>query len=93
MQSSKRPMKQWIKQNKVALIMLIPGAIGGYLYWRYIGCTTGSCPITSVWYTSSLYGVILGFVLGNLVDERRAKKQRANEESNHPLGETPRSNG
>jgi len=67
--------------------MLIPGAIGGYLYWRYIGCTTGSCPITSVWYTSSLYGIILGFVLGNLADERIVKKQRQNEQSRSPIPE------
>jgi len=80
-------MNHWMQQNKFALIMLIPGAIGGYLYWRYIGCTTGSCPITSVWYTSSIYGVILGFVIGNLVDERKMKKQRQNEESNRPIRE------
>ena len=68
-------MKNFIHKNKYALIMLIPGAIGGYLYWKYIGCTTGTCPITSIWYNSTLYGIILGFVLGNLVDERRKKKK------------------
>lgn len=82
-----RNMNHWMRKNKFALIMLIPGAIGGYLYWRYIGCTTGSCPITSVWYTSSMYGVILGFVLGNLADERIMKKQRQKEESNNPIRE------
>ena len=66
-------MKHWIQRNKYALVMLIPGAIGGYLYWKLIGCTTGTCPITSVWYSSTLYGMVLGFVLGNLVDEKRKK--------------------
>ena len=25
---------------------IVAGMVGGYLYWRYVGCTTGTCPIT-----------------------------------------------
>jgi phage shock protein E len=45
-------------------IGVLAGAIGGFLYWNYIGCTTGTCPITSVWYRSTLYGAFLGGTLG-----------------------------
>ena len=72
-------MKKWIKKNKFALIILIPGAIGGYMYWYFIGCTTGTCPITSNPYGSIFYGVILGFLMGNFIDERRKNEQTSHE--------------
>ena len=36
------------------------GAILGYLYYRLVGCPTGTCPITRNPYTSVLYGAVLG---------------------------------
>jgi hypothetical protein len=36
------------------------GLLAGYLYWREIGCVSGSCPITSSPVNSSLYGAFMG---------------------------------
>lgn len=36
------------------------GLLAGYLYWKEIGCVSGSCPITSSPINSSLYGAIMG---------------------------------
>ena len=36
------------------------GAIIGLSYWYFIGCTTGSCPLTSKWWTATLYGALAG---------------------------------
>ncbi len=41
------------------------GAIGGYLYWYYVGCASGSCAITSSPVNSSLYGGLMGGLLVN----------------------------
>ena len=41
-------------------IPLLLGAAGGYLYWHFIGCSSGSCPITSSWINSTLYGTLIG---------------------------------
>lgn len=41
------------------------GLIGGFLYWRFIGCTSGSCPITSNWHTSTLVGGIFGYLIAD----------------------------
>ncbi|GAB2770318.1 hypothetical protein GCM10027275_11200 [Rhabdobacter roseus] len=39
------------------------GAVAGYLYYHYVGCTSGSCPITSRPLPSTLYGAVLGGLL------------------------------
>jgi hypothetical protein len=36
------------------------GLAAGYIYWREVGCMSGSCPITSSPLNSSLYGAMLG---------------------------------
>lgn len=41
-------------------IPVLLGALLGFAYWRFIGCATGSCPITSTWYVSTLYGGLTG---------------------------------
>jgi hypothetical protein len=42
------------------ILPLILGAAAGYAYWYFIGCLNGSCPITGKWYTSTLYGTLVG---------------------------------
>lgn len=49
-----------IKRNSLMLIGLAVGAIGGFLYWRLIGCSSGTCPITSSPIISSVWGALLG---------------------------------
>lgn len=39
------------------------GAAAGFLYYRYVGCATGSCPITSHPVSSILYGSALGMLI------------------------------
>jgi hypothetical protein len=39
------------------------GAFGGYLYYYFIGCASGACPITSNPYISIMYGSLIGGVL------------------------------
>lgn len=60
----------------------IIGFIGGYAYYYFIGCYNGSCPITSKWYTSSLYGMMIGAIAGfpsnkknNLGNENERSKE------------------
>lgn len=42
------------------LLPVFIGVAAGYAYWHFIGCNSGSCPITSNWYTSVLYGGVVG---------------------------------
>lgn len=52
-------MKHWkILTGGIAL-----GATAGYLYWSYIGCVSGTCPITSSPVNSTAYGALMGFFI------------------------------
>lgn len=49
--------------NSRLLFFVVIGALLGYLYQRFIGCRTGTCPITSSPYLSALYGALIGYLL------------------------------
>jgi hypothetical protein len=45
-------------------IGIIVGGVLGYAYYRFIGCASGSCPITSNPYSTTIYGMIIGGLIG-----------------------------
>jgi len=53
----------FLLKHKLTIIGVIAGAIGGYLYYNFIGCTNGTCAITSKPLNSTLYGAVLGGLL------------------------------
>ncbi len=61
---------QILKKSWLHLVGLLAGSIGGYLYWYYIGCSSGQCPLTSSVYSSMLFGAIFGFILFGIFDKK-----------------------
>ncbi len=55
------------KIHLITLTGLLLGAIGGYAYYHYVGCSTGTCPITSNPYISTGYGAVMGYFASGLV--------------------------
>jgi hypothetical protein len=53
------------------------GAVGGYLYFYYVGCDRG-CPITGNPIISTAYGAFAGFLF---VDWKSIFKKRPNKET------------
>lgn len=47
-------------------IGIVFGAIAGYLYYYYVGCTSGTCAITSKPLNSTLYGALMGGLIFNI---------------------------
>jgi hypothetical protein len=39
------------------------GGMLGFLYYRFIGCASGACPITSSPVVSSMYGMVVGVLM------------------------------
>ena len=51
----------------IKLIMgIVIGAALGYAYYRFIGCASGTCPITSNPIVSTLYGAIMGALFSSI---------------------------
>lgn len=77
-----RQIIETIKQKKIALVFLVLGAIGGFLYWKFVGCTSGTCAIKSVWYWSTLWGAAVGYLVGDFVNDLlvRVTKKKENKD-------------
>ena len=46
---------------------LIGGIIGYFVFYKLIGCSNGTCPITANPYLSTAYGVVLGILLASVI--------------------------
>lgn len=66
---------QIIKKNWTYIIGIILGAIAGYLYWKYVGCSSGTCATTSSPTISSLYGALMGGLFGGMFKRKEINKQ------------------
>lgn len=67
-------VNKFLKRYWLTLLGVAVGAIGGYLYWLFIGCSSGSCPITSSPTISSLWGAAMGGLLFDMFKKRRKNK-------------------
>lgn len=63
-------LKHWLK-----IAGLATGALGRYLYYYYVGCVSGTCPITSNPYRMMIYGAVLGFLLFDMFSGDKDQKK------------------
>jgi hypothetical protein len=69
-------MKKWFSNNILYIIGAIVGAVAGYLYWQQIGCSSGTCAITSKPLNSTLYGAVMGALLLGMF-KKQTKTEKA----------------
>ena len=75
-------MKEIIKKNSLAIILAVIGAIAGLLYWKFVGCKAGTCPIKSKWYLMTAYGIFAGYLVGDIVSGYIKKKKETGKKEN-----------
>jgi Family of unknown function (DUF6132) len=63
-----------ILKYRLTLIGLLVGAMGGYAYYHFIGCMSGTCPITSQPLNSTLYGAMMGGLAFSGWQKEKAKQ-------------------
>lgn len=63
-------LKHWLKIAGIAT-----GALGGYLYYYYVGCVSGTCPISSNPNSMMIYGALLGFLLFSMFSDDKSQKR------------------
>lgn len=47
------------------------GAVAGFLYWKFVGCSSGTCMITSKPINSTLYGAVMGFLVAGIFKKQK----------------------
>ena len=58
-----------------AIALPLVGSAGGWLYYRYVGCATGICAVTSSPWLSTGFGCVLGSLLYTVLRPGRGKRQ------------------
>jgi len=61
----------FLVKHKLTAIGILVGAIGGYLYYYYVGCASGTCAITSKPVNSTMYGAMMGGLAFNIFQKEK----------------------
>jgi hypothetical protein len=48
---------------------ILIGGLAGFLYYYFVGCQSGSCPITGHSYSSVLAGGLMGYLVSDIVQK------------------------
>ena len=68
-------MKDFLSKYRIRIIFSLLGTIGGFLYWKFVGCSSGTCPITSHWYSMGSYGLLMGYLIGDMLTGKPKKNE------------------
>lgn len=63
-----------VKRYALPVIGVLAGSIGGFLYWKFVGCSSGTCPITSDPTNSTLYGAVMGGLVLSMFQKEKTEK-------------------
>jgi len=56
-------MKRFVKKHYLKFVGVLVGGASGFAYYYFVGCASGTCPITSNPFISVAYGALLGYLL------------------------------
>ena len=68
-------MNEFLKKHQLKIAGIFLGGILGFAYYFYIGCESGSCAITSKPFNSSVYGMVMGYLLFSMFDNSKVQKE------------------
>ena len=56
-------MKEKLNRHMKPVLFMLGGVAVGFLYYYFIGCASGTCPLTSNPYISMAYMGVVGWLL------------------------------
>lgn len=65
-----------LKKHWPTLIGVVAGLAGGYLYYTEIGCKSGGCPITSNPWMTTIWGGVMGYLVGDMFVKKNTNDQK-----------------
>ena len=74
--TKRKPKQNGWRRYLPMMILAAAGAIAGFLYYRLVGCASGACPITSNPYSSTVYGGVIGTLIGYIVTPGKKKEDQ-----------------
>jgi len=72
--------KAFLKKYLPEITGTIIGAVGGFLYWKFLGCVSGTCTIKSNWYLMVPWAAVLGYLAGSVVGDLIRKRKKPPEQ-------------
>lgn len=73
-------IKNFLSKHILWVLGIVIGAVGGYAYYHFVGCNSGTCTITSKPVNSTLYGALMGGLFFNLFKKREQKAVQKKED-------------
>jgi hypothetical protein len=70
----------FLKKYLPEIIGILLGALGGFLYWKFVGCVSGTCTIKSNWYLMVPWAAVLGFLAGSVAGDLIRKRKKTPEQ-------------
>lgn len=68
-------MMNFFIKYKLGIVGIVVGGILGYAYYHFIGCTTGTCAITSKPINSTAYGMMMGYLMFSVFQKSKIKEE------------------
>lgn len=75
---------EFIKKHILVISGMLIGALAGFLYWKFVGCESGTCAITSNPINSTVYGFVTGGLIFSVF--KKDSKQLVKSDSNEISG-------
>jgi hypothetical protein len=68
-------LKTWFfrKDTLLAFSGMVAGTAGGFMYYYFIGCRTGTCPLTSSPWLTMLWGATMGYLIIDMFRKNKTK--------------------
>ena len=63
-------MNELIKKNYLKIIGILVGGAGGFAYYHFVGCASGTCPITSNPYMTTIWGAVMGYLVFDIFKKK-----------------------
>jgi len=68
-------MTLFLKAHQFKIAGLLVGGILGFAYYYFIGCNTGTCAITSKPLNSTIYGMVMGYLMFSVFENSKSKNE------------------
>ena len=61
----------FLKKHQLGILGIFLGGILGFAYYHFVGCETGTCAITSKPINSTIYGMVVGYLMFSLFQKSK----------------------